>query len=140
MSPRSANPQAASSATATLSSPRPSEKSIDLMSASGYLSDARLVRFLTFWLMKDERASSTAAWSLSSHVVLLAMLYLLGLSCMDSRNLPGSGADGNISAVPNGNIRNVSGRYLSAISTVSKRAIAQIKPLLLSAVFFLCSD
>ena len=59
------DPQVASSATVTLSSPRPSEKSIDLTSASGYLSDARFVRFLTFWLMKDEWASSTAAWSLS---------------------------------------------------------------------------
>lgn len=48
--------------------------------------------------------------------------HLLGLSHMDSRNAPVGGADRNI-AVPNGNIPDASGRCLSAILQVSKRAI-----------------
>lgn len=44
--------------------------------------------------------------------ILLAMLRLLGLGRMGSRNAPVGGADGNI-AVPNGNILDASGRCLS---------------------------
>ena len=50
------------------------------------------------------------------------MLHFLGLGRMDNRNAPAGSADGNI-AVPNGNMLDASGRYLSAILPVSKKAI-----------------
>lgn len=68
-SPRPTNPQVASSATATLSRPRPSKKSTERTSASGYLRPALLVRLRTFCVMKSECASSTAIWTRSANAI-----------------------------------------------------------------------
>ena len=59
--------------------------------------------------------------------ILLAMLYLLGLGRMDSRNAPAGDADENI-AVPNANILDASGRFLSAVLPLSMRAITHFCP------------
>lgn len=52
-------------------------------------------------------------------LILLAMLYLLGLGCMDSRNVPGDGADGNIGGAER--------QYSGCERTVCKRNIAGVK-------------
>ena len=59
--------------------------------------------------------------------ILLAMLYLLGLGRMDSRNAPAGDADENI-AVPNANILDASERFLSAVLPLSMRAITHFCP------------
>lgn len=58
-------------------------------------------------------------------LILLAMLYLLGPGCMTAGTYQRAVPKG-ISAVPNGNILDVSGRCSGAISPVSKRAITHV--------------
>lgn len=63
-------------------------------------------------------------------LILLAMLYLLGLGCMDSRNVPGGGADGNIGGAER--------QYSGCERTVLKRNIAGFKEDDYSATYKIC--